>query len=143
MDRPKLVAKLLVLQGGLLVVVAAIHLSSVPQLHQFLATEVSAANMPAVWPPFVLSFVVMGILLIPLGLGTIYCARGILQRARWAWAIAMINALTVLSLPVALFLIMGRVYFHAVPFLVASILITAVGLSMAWPLLWVRREIVR
>jgi len=48
MDRPKIVAKLLVLQGGLLVAVAAIHLSSIPQLHQFLATEVSAANMPTV-----------------------------------------------------------------------------------------------
>jgi hypothetical protein len=143
MDRPNIVAGLLTIQGWLLLVVAAIHLSVTPVVHAFVASQISAREMVTVWPPFALSFVVMGILLIPIGLSTIYCARGIRRKERWAWAIAMMNALAVLSLPVALFLIMDPVYFKAVPFLVASILITVAGLSMAWPLLWIRREIIR
>lgn len=132
---------MLTIQGWLIVVVAAIHLSATPLVRGFVAGQVNAQQMAMIWPPFALSFVVLGILLIPIGLSTVYCARGIRRRESWAWVIAMMNALAVLTLPVALLLIMDPVYFRAVPFLVASILITAVGVSMAWPLLWVRREI--
>lgn len=143
MDRPRIVAALLTFQGWLLVVVAAIHLSATPLLRQFVATQLNAEQLRVVWPPLALSFVVMGILLIPVGLSTVYCARGIRKRESWAWAIAMMNALAVMTLPVVLAMIMERSYFQAVPFLVASILITLVGLSMVWPLLWIRGEISR
>jgi hypothetical protein len=53
----------------------------------------------------------------------------------------MINAITILSLPIVLAVVMERRYFSAPPFLVAAILITALGTSMIWPLLWVRREL--
>jgi hypothetical protein len=36
---------------------------------------------------------------------------------------------------------MERQYFSALPFLIATILNTVVGLSMIWPLLWVRRKL--
>jgi len=60
---------------------------------------------------------------------------------RWSWRVGITNALTILSLPVVLVVVMERRYFSALPFLIASILITAVGLSMIWPVIWVRREL--
>jgi len=142
MDRTEIVAALLTTQGSLILVVAGIHLAVSPLVHRFVADRLAADKLDIVWPPFELSFVVMGVLLIPVGLSAIYCARGIRRREGWAWTIAMINALAVLSLPVAQCLIMNRVYFEAVPFLVASILITVVGVSMVWPLLGIRPEMI-
>jgi hypothetical protein len=142
-ERAKIASTFLVIQGWLLLVVAGIHLWATSLLRRVVAHELSASQFTFIWPSFALSFIVLGILLIPLGLSTLVCAGGIRRRERWAWTIAMINALAVLSLPLTLFLVMDRAYFRAVPFLVATILVTAVGLSMAWPLLWVRREILR
>jgi hypothetical protein len=52
--------------------------------------------------------------------------------------VGITNALTILSLPLVLVAVMERRYFSALPFLIATILITVVALSMIWPLLWVR-----
>ena len=51
------------------------------------------------------------------------------------------TALAVLALPVALLAIMGTRYLHAIPFLVAALAITAAGLAMTLPLLWVRHDL--
>jgi hypothetical protein len=55
--------------------------------------------------------------------------------------VGITNALTILSLPLVLVTVMERRYFSALPFLIATILITVVGLSMIWPMLWVRSEL--
>jgi len=134
-------SRILVVEGILLLVVATIHMLVIPLLRGVFARLLTRGDFGFVWPPFLLNHAVVGILLIPLGLSTLYCASGIKAGQRWSWRVGITNALTILSLPVALVLIMERHYFSALPFLVATILITAVGLSMIWPLLWVRREL--
>jgi hypothetical protein len=59
----------------------------------------------------------------------------------WSWRFGITNALAILSLPIVLAMTMEKRYFTAVPFLVAAILITPVGVSMCWPLWWVRGEL--
>jgi hypothetical protein len=76
--------------------------------------------------------------LIPLGLSTIYSGSGIRSGEPGSWRVGITNALTILSLPLVLVAVMERRYFSALPFLIATILITVVALSMIWPLLWVR-----
>ena len=83
----------------------------------------------------------VGILLISLAVSTLFCASGIRAGERWAWRIGLINGLGILSLSVVLVLTMERRYFSAIPFLVASSLVTLVGFSMIWPLLWVRPQL--
>lgn len=134
-------ARILRIEGILILIVAAIHLAVTPVLRSTLATQLSAADFELTWPPFALCFVVMGILLIPIGVSTLFCASGIRDGESWAWRVGITNALTVLSLPGVLALIMKKQYFEAVPFLVASILITLVGISMCWLLIWVRKEL--
>lgn len=134
-------SRILMVEGIVLLIVAAIHLLVIPELRRLFVRLLSPRAFEFVWSPFLLNHAVVGILLIPLGLSTIYCASGIRAGEGWSWRLGITNALTILSLPVVLVAVMERRYFSAVPFLVASILITAVGLSMIWPLLWVRKEL--
>ncbi len=83
----------------------------------------------------------MGILLVPIGVSTLSCASGVRAGERWSWRFGITNALAILSLPIVLMLTMNTQYFTAVPFMIASILITLVGVSMWLPLWWVRAEL--
>jgi hypothetical protein len=122
-------------------VVAAIHLAVTPLLRSTLVDQLSAPDFQFAWPPFSLCFIVLGILLVPVGISTLFCASGVRAGESWAWRVGITNALTIMSLQFVLAFTMQRQYFKAVPFLIASILITLVGLSMCWPLWWVRSEL--
>lgn len=135
MNKRLISARILAVEGILLLIVAVIHLLVIPILRSALVRQLSAADFQFVWPPFLLAFVVVGILLVPVGLSTVYCASGVRNGERWAWRLGITNAVAILSLPFVLVAVMERRYFSAPPFLVASILITMVGVSMVWPLL--------
>jgi hypothetical protein len=141
MNKLLIVSRIVRAEGILLLVVAAIHLAVIPTLRRAFVSQLSPEDFRFVWPPFLLNHAVVGILLIPLGLSTLYCASGIRRGERWSWRVGMTNAITILSLPLVLVAVMERHYFSALPFLIATILITVVGLSMIWPLLWVRRAL--
>jgi hypothetical protein len=141
MHKRNISAGILRVQGILILTVAAIHFAVTPLLRATLVRELSANDFQFVWPPFLLSFVVMGILLVPVGVSTLFCASGVRAGQRWSWRFGITNALAVLSLPFVLAIVMDRRYFTAVPFLIAAILISLVGLSMYWPLWWVRHEL--
>jgi hypothetical protein len=132
--------RLLVAEGVLLLVVAAIHLLVIPVLKKVLARILTPHDMAFVWAPFVLNHAVVGVLLIPLGISTIYAGLHLKTRALWAYRIALLNAATVMCLPVVLFTVMDRSYFSALPFLIASVLVCLVAISMLWPLIWVASE---
>jgi hypothetical protein len=134
-------ARIVRVQGVLILGVAAIHLLVTPLLRDALSRQLSVPDFEFVWPPFELSFVVMGILLIPVGVSTLFCASGIKAGQPWSWRVGITNALAILSLPLVLAFTMEKRYFTAIPFLIAAILITLVGLSMCLPLWWVRAEL--
>lgn len=139
MNKLLISSRVLMVEGTLLLVVGAIHLLVIPTLRSTFVRLLPPESFQFFWPPFLLNHAVVGILLLPLGLSTLYCASGVRRGERWSWRIGVTNALTLLSLPLVLAVVMERRYFRARPFLIATILITAVGLSMIWPLLWVRR----
>jgi hypothetical protein len=111
MDKRRISAHILRVQGVLILVVAAIHLAVTPLLRDALHRQLSAPDFEFAWPPLLLSFVVMGILLIPIGVSTLFCASGVRSGAAWSWRFGITNALAL------------------------------VGLSMCGPLLWVRGEL--
>jgi hypothetical protein len=141
MNKLLISSRILIVEGILLLIVAAIHLLVIPELRRLFVRLLSPRAFEFVWSPFLLNHAVVGILLVPLGLSTLYCASGIKLGQRWSWRVGMTNAITILSLPLVLVAVMERRYFSALPFLFATLLITLVGLSMIWPLLWVRREL--
>jgi hypothetical protein len=97
MNRRAISARILVAEGVLPLIVAAIHLLIIPVLRDTLVRRLSAPDFQFVWPPLVLAFVVLGILLVPLTLSTIYCASGVRRGERWAWRWGITNALAVLK----------------------------------------------
>ncbi|HZE64303.1 MAG TPA: hypothetical protein VE056_10500 [Pyrinomonadaceae bacterium] len=141
MNRRLIVARLISVTGVLLLIVAAIHLLVTPVLKSFILDRVlTPQELRIVSPPFLLNHIVVGILLIPLGFITLYTAAGIRAGERWAWVINLAIGLTILSLPVVLVFVMRAEYFQALPFLIATALITIVGITMTAALMLVRHD---
>jgi len=134
MDRSALGASILKIDGVLLLMVALVHFAATPFALRFVSSQSTPEGFAQIEPPFLLSFVVVGILLLPLGLSTVYCADSFRRGERWARMICTFNALTVFLLPVALMLTMPARYFEAILFLVAAILVWIVAISMAVPI---------
>lgn len=135
-DKRLIVSRILLVDGILLIVVAFIHLLSTFPLKDWLARELTPKALSGISAPFLLNHLVVGVLLIPFGVSTLYSAVGVMAGQRWARVIAMTNALAVLVLPIILIALIGPEYYAAAPFLVASILITIIGFSMIVPLFW-------
>ena len=135
MDRSTLAARILKIDGTLLLVVTLIHFAATPFALRFVASQSTPEAFVQIGPPFLLSFIVVGILLVPIGLSTVYSADSFRRGERWARAICGFNALAVFLLPVALVMIMPARYFRAILFLVAATLIWIVAISMTLPLM--------
>ena len=129
-SRRKTAARALRAGGVLLWIAAAIHLCALPLLRGSVAPSLPGASYNFVWPILAFAFSLDGVLLLPLGFTAIYCAGGILRGEPWARTLGLVCALTVLTLPVLLVMVMGFRYFSAKPFLAAAIIIAVAGLSM-------------
>lgn len=101
MDRSALAARILKTDGVLLLVVALIHFAATPFALRFVSSQSTPEAFVQIEPPFLLSFSVVGILLVPIGLSTVYCAESFRRGERWARVICGFNALGVFPLPVA------------------------------------------
>ena len=134
MDRSALAARILKTDGVLLLVVALIHFAATPFALRFVSSQSTPEAFVQIGPPFLLSFIVVGILLVPIGLSTVYSADSFRRGERWARTICGFNALGVFLLPVALVMIMPARYFRAILFLVAATLVWIVAISMTLPL---------
>ena len=130
-----LAARALRLGGGLLWIAAAIHFVALPLLQSTVARNLPRDAYEFVWPPFAFSFILDGVLLLPLGFTALYSAGGVLRSERWATVLGLSTAIVVLILPVLIVLVMGVRYFSATPFLVATCVVLAAGLAMTLPLL--------
>ena len=138
--RNRLAAGIILVDGVLLVVLAFVHLLATPLIHKWLSRELTAQTLFTVSPAFLLDHVVVGILLIPFGVSTLYSAAGVRLGQSWARGIAATNAFAVMILPFLVLLILGGRGFNSPLFLGAGILITLIGLSMLIPLIWLGKS---
>ena len=121
-----------------MIILAFIHLLATPLINRWLARELTVDVLTRVSPAFLLDHIVVGILLIPFGVSTLYSAAGVRAGQPWARAIGITNAVAVLTMPFLVAFLMGPEYFSATPFFVAAILITFIGVSMFIPLIWLQ-----
>ncbi len=133
-------ARALRLGGVLLWVAAAIHFLAVPLLQRAVADRLSAEAYAFVWPPFAFSFILDGVLLLPLGFTAYYCAGGVLRGERWATVLGLTCSSVVLILPGIIVPVMGFSYFSAPPFLIATLVVVVAGVTMTLPLLRLLRN---
>jgi hypothetical protein len=74
MDRHALATRILKIDGILLLIVAAIHFAATPFALRFVAGQSIPEAFAQLKPQFLLSFILVGVLLLPMGLSTVYCA---------------------------------------------------------------------
>ncbi len=136
MNRRYFVSKILLIDGILMILVAFVHLFSTPLIAKWLTRELTPETLASISPAFLLNHIIVGILLIPFGVSTLYSAIGVRAGQAWARGIAMTNAISVLIMPLLIVWLMGTQYFSAPIFLFAAIVMTVVGVTMVLPLIW-------
>lgn len=122
--------------GGMLVVLGALHLAVTPFIARLIKNNVTEAVSAWLTPPMLLNHVVVGILLLPLGIFTFYAAGSAVAGERWAMIVTRVSAITVAALPLVLFLLMGTRYFEATPFVVATIIVCAAAIMLLAAAFW-------
>jgi hypothetical protein len=83
MHRSALAARILKIDGILLLVVAMIHFAATPYVLRFVSSQSTPEAFAQIKPPFLLSFILVGVLLLPIGLSTVYCANSFRSGERW------------------------------------------------------------
>lgn len=121
----------------MLVALGILHLAVTHHIVELLDNNAEA------WlkPPMLLNHVVVGLLLLPLGALTYYAAADAAGGVNWAIVVCRTTAATVATLPLAVFALMGRAYFGAPAFLVATALVTASAIVLNFAAFWPVREV--
>jgi hypothetical protein len=122
--------------GVLLILLGVLHLAVTPVIARFVVQSTRPASTHWLLPPMLLNHVVVGLLLLPLGATTLYAAGPASRGERWAVVVTRITALSVATLPVSLFALMGRQYFAAVPFLVATVIVCLAAATLLAAAFW-------
>jgi hypothetical protein len=89
-----------------------------------------------------MNHIAVGILLGPLALTTFYCAWGVKKGQHWSRVVSLINGISILSLPALLAWFMGAQYYGSIFFLLATLLIVIIGITMLVPLVWFPKDAV-
>ena len=140
--RLALAARALTIGAVFLAAAAAFHLLATLHIAAILRKKIDANVYGFLEPILSFVFVLNAILLLPLSLITFISAAGVRRGERWAWRIAIINALTILALPCAILATMGVRYFAGAPLFIAGALsIAAAGIFMLLALLLARRDL--
>ncbi|HCV42278.1 MAG TPA: hypothetical protein DGH68_02250 [Bacteroidetes bacterium] len=129
------------IDGILLLVVAALYFALINSTTLWLEERISPLEKAQVMPLFLMNHIAVGILMIPLALSTFYCAWGVKKGQHWSRVISLINGVSLLSLPVVLSSFMGAQYYGSFLFLLATVLIVVVGITMLVPLVWFPKDI--
>jgi cytochrome bd-type quinol oxidase subunit 2 len=120
----------LLVSGTLLLAVGIIHLAMTGHLSHWMSQEMSPDQAALLVPPSVLNHVVVGILFLPLGGGTIIAVSALRDGAPWAWRLLLLNALSVLLLPLTILAVMDVSRYASWPFWTAVALVFLIPVIM-------------
>jgi hypothetical protein len=117
--------------GILLMTLGIVHLIATPHIAILIRHAASPVSARWLIPPMLLNHIIVGVLLISLGFLTTYAAPHAASGVSWAQVIVRTSALSVATLPVALFGLMGtRYYFDAPLFVVGATLTVIIAVTL-------------
>jgi len=134
-DKNTAISRILLVSGVLLLIIAFIHLFTTPIITKWFAQDVSVETLSHLALSSMVNQLV-GILLVPFGLSTLYCAIGVRVGQHFARMIAMINAVAIIIIPLLILILMGPQYLNSILILIADITLSLIGVSMFVLLLW-------
>jgi len=135
-NKQNYVSRILLIDGILIIIIAFIHLFATPLITKWFAQDVSVETLSHLALSSMVNQLV-GILLVPFGLSTLYCAMGVRVGQHFARMIAMINAIAIIIIPLLILILMGPQYLNSALILTADVLMALIGVSMFILLLWV------
>jgi hypothetical protein len=135
MNRRRTLARILALDGLLLLVVAVLYFALTDRATQWLTSILSPSEYSEVAPHFLLNHISIGVLLVPLALTTLCAAWGVKKGQGWSRIVSFINGISLLALPAVFWMSMGSQYYSFVLSL-AAILIVVIGITMLVPAIW-------
>src|SRR5712671_371047 len=112
--------------GILLVTLGVVHLVATPHIATLVRHSATPDSARWLTPPMLLNHILVGVLLIPLGYLTAYAAPHAVSGSSWAQVVIRTTALSVATLPVALFALMGTRYYFAAPLFILGAALTVV-----------------
>jgi hypothetical protein len=112
--------------GILLLILGVVHLIATPHIATLIRHSTSPEAARWLAPPMLLNHVLVGVLLIPLGFLTAYAAPHAVSGASWARVTVRVIALSVASLPIILFALMGTRYYLVAPLFVLGAALTVI-----------------
>jgi hypothetical protein len=112
--------------GILLVTLGVVHLVATPHIATLVRHSATPDSARWLTPPMLLNHILVGVLLIPLGFLTAYAAPHAVSGVSWAQVVVRTTALSVATLPVALFALMGTRYYFGAPLFVLGAALTVV-----------------
>jgi hypothetical protein len=131
LKRSSIRSRLLRAAGILLMTLGIVHLIATPHIATLLRHAAYPASAQWLTPPMLLNHIIVGVLLISLGFLTTYAAPHAAGGASWAQMIVRTSALSVATLPVILFGLMGtRYYFDAPLFALGAALTVIVAATL-------------
>ncbi len=140
MNRRSTLARILIIDGILLLVIAILYFVLTNMAIKWLAYRLAPAEYTEVAPQFLLNHIAVGILLFPLALTTFYCAWGVSKGYHWSRVVSLANGVSMLALPAALSWFMGAQYYSSIIFLLAALLMAVIGVSMLLPAVWFPKD---
>ena len=143
MNRRTIVARILLLDGVLLLVVAVLYFVLTGLATKWLTYKLTPDEYSEVAPQYLVNHIAIGILIIPLALTTLYASWGVQKGQQWSRIVSVINGVSVLLLPVILSWFMGTQYYGSIVFLLATVLIVVIGITMLVPLFWFPKDITK
>lgn len=120
----------LLVSGGLLLAVGAIHLAMTGHLSNWMSREMTPDQAGLLLPPSVVNHVAVGLLFLPLGGGTILAALALKDGRPWAWRLLLLNAISVLLLPMTILAVMDVARYASWPFWTAVALVFVIPVIM-------------
>jgi hypothetical protein len=110
----------------MLMTLGIVHLIATPHIATLIRHATSPVSAQWLIPPMLLNHIIVGVLLIPLGFLTTYAAPHAASGAPWAQVVVRTTALSVATLPVALFALMGTRYYFDAPLFVVGAAVTVI-----------------
>jgi hypothetical protein len=130
-----IVSRILLVDGVLLTIIAFIHILTTPIVGKWFAHDVSVETLSHLAPSALVNQLV-GILLIPFGISTLYCAMGVRAGQHFTRIIALINAGAVIVIPLLILILMGPQYLNSIFILITDVVMALIGVSMLILLIW-------
>jgi hypothetical protein len=138
MNTNKILSKILTIASLLIIILAFAQIFATPMVYQWLTGNLNEEIVAKIFPLTIFNHVLVGILLIPFSISTIFLAIGIRSGQKRAKVIAYTNSIVIIFLPFAVYVVMGSYFFDSTVSIIITSFIVLVGVSMFLSLLWFR-----